>query len=62
MNITRREAEMIRTALSPLIDDNNKETYAGILEKLVLTPTLYQFSDWEGFMNDCLVDNEESIN
>ncbi|WP_273832445.1 hypothetical protein [Guptibacillus sedimenti] len=51
MNITHREAEVIRSALATLIDDSNQEYYAGVLEKLALSPSVIQLCDMEGFMN-----------
>ncbi len=52
MNITQREAEMIRTALSSLMLEESHEEYAALLEKLALSPEIHHFSDLEGFLND----------
>ncbi|MGA9287642.1 MAG: hypothetical protein WBV93_04745 [Anaerobacillus sp.] len=52
MNITQREAEMIRTALSTLMLEASNEEYAALLEQLVLSPEVHHLSDIEGFLND----------
>lgn len=51
LNITQHEAEVIRSALTSLMNDSNKENYAAVLEKLALTPSVNQLGDLEGFMN-----------
>ena len=61
LNITHREAEVIRSALASLIDDSNQAYYAGVLEKLALSPSMDQLSDLDGFMNG-VVDNSEAPN
>ena len=61
VNITHREAEVIRSALATLIDDTNQEYYAGILEKLALSPSVIQLCDMEGFMNG-VVDSSDVPN
>ncbi len=59
VNITHRDAEVIRSALATLIDDSNQEYYAGVLEKLALSPSVIQLCDMEGFMNG-IVDSSDA--
>ena len=61
VNITHREAEVIRSALATLIDDSNQEYYAGILEKLALSPSVNQLCDLDGFINGIADSSETPI-
>jgi len=61
VNITQREAEVIRSALATLINDSNQEYYAGVLEKLALSPSVNQLCDLDGFMNG-VEDSSETPN
>ncbi|MFP3442404.1 hypothetical protein R0K18_32195, partial [Pantoea sp. SIMBA_133] len=61
VNITHREAEVIRSALATLINDSNQEYYAGVLEKMALSPSVNQLCDLDGFMNG-VEDSSETPN
>ncbi|WP_347549167.1 hypothetical protein ABFG93_16840 [Pseudalkalibacillus hwajinpoensis] len=52
MNITEREAEMIRTALTTLAAEHNG--YRAILDKLVPIATTLELSDLDSFMNETI--------
>lgn len=51
LNITQHEAEVIRSALTSLMNDSNRESYIAVLEKIALPSPVTQFCDVEGFMN-----------
>ncbi|MGB8001983.1 MAG: hypothetical protein WCF60_18070 [Anaerobacillus sp.] len=55
MNITQREAEMIRSVLSTLMLEASNEEYAALLEQLVLSPEVHRLSDIEGFLNESVL-------